>query len=218
MEELALYEKVAIWGLPVLFAITVHEVAHGYIALKLGDRTAKDLGRLTLNPIKHIDLVGTIIVPLVMLAATSFVFGWAKPVPVNPNNLRKPKIHMAYVAIAGPLANFFMAIFWIIILKLGVFFIKQDVTGGAILLFMGQAGVIINLILMILNLIPIPPLDGSKVLLAVLPKPWDRWFDKATPLGLLLVVVLLVTGILGQIMSPILQAVGSGMLTAFGLK
>jgi Zn-dependent protease len=219
LDNLSTIQNIAIWSLPVLFAITVHEAAHGYVAWKFGDNTAKDLGRISLNPLKHIDIMGTVLVPIMMLLTTGFVFGWAKPVPVNPNNLKNPKKrHMAYVAIAGPLSNFFMALFWIISLKLGLYFLKNDISGGLALLYMGRAGVIINLVLMILNLIPIPPLDGSKVLLAILPKPWDLWFHKATPFGLILVVALMVTGVLAKIMMPILNVVQVGLFSAFGLS
>jgi Zn-dependent proteases len=119
MDELTLVGRIAIWILPVVFAITVHEVAHGWVASKLGDHTAKNLGRLTLNPINHMDLVGTVIVPGVLLFLGGFIFGWAKPVPVNWNNLNNPKRDMVYVAMAGPLANFFMAIGWGILMKIG---------------------------------------------------------------------------------------------------
>lgn len=217
MDSLSIVQKIIIWSVPILFAITVHEAAHGYVAYKFGDNTAKDLGRITINPIKHIDLVGTIILPILMLLTTPFVFGWAKPVPVNPTRLRKPKQHMAYVAIAGPLSNFIMAIFWVIILKGGIYFLKNNIAGGMAMFYMGQAGILINLVLMVLNLIPIPPLDGSKVLLAILPKPWDLWFHKATPFGLIIVVVLLVTGILSKIMFPIIAVLQSGLLSAFGI-
>jgi len=195
----------------------VHEAAHGYVAWKFGDNTAKDLGRISINPLKHIDIVGTVIVPILMLVTTSFVFGWAKPVPVNPNNLKNPKRHMAYVAVAGPLSNLFMAIFWVVVLKLGFYCLKNDISGGFAMFYMGQAGVLINLVLMILNLIPIPPLDGSKVLLAILPKPWDLWFHKATPFGLILVVGLMVSGYLAKIMIPILDFVQGGLFAIFGL-
>lgn len=200
-----------------MFAVTLHEAAHGYVAWKFGDNTAKNLGRITINPLKHIDIVGTLIVPALMLMTTNFVFGWAKPVPVNPNKLRKPKRHMAYVAVAGPLSNFFMAIFWILILKCGLYFLHNDISGGTAMFHMGQAGVLINLVLMILNIIPIPPLDGSKVLLAILPKPWDRWFHKATPFGLILVVGLLMSGILAKLMIPVLHTIQSGLFSIFGL-
>lgn len=200
-----------------MFAITVHEAAHGYVAWKFGDNTAKKLGRISINPLKHIDIVGTVILPILMVVTTGLAFGWAKPVPVNPNYFKNPKRDMAYVAIAGPLSNLLMAIFWIIVLKLGFYCLKNDVSGGFAMFYMGQAGILINLILMILNLIPIPPLDGSKVLLAILPKPWDLWLNKATPFGLILVVILMVSGYLSKIILPILTFVQSGLFAAFGL-
>lgn len=216
--HLTLIQKIAIWAIPILFGITLHEVSHGYVASKFGDNTAKMMGRLTLNPFKHIDLVGTIIIPVILVATTGFIFGWAKPVPVNPNNLRNPKKHMAIVAAAGPISNLLMAIFWILIVKLSLWFINNQFHAGVVLFLMGQAGILINIILMVLNLIPIPPLDGSKVLVAVLPKPWDRAFERLTPYGLLILVALLLTGILAQIMQPMIQGVYEFLVIVFNLR
>ena len=165
-------QQVAVWLVPVLLAITVHEVAHGWVAMKLGDRTAQMMGRLTLNPFKHIDPVGTVLVPLVLLLLPGgFIFGWAKPVPVTWQNLRHPKTDMALVAIAGPMVNLFMAILWAIVLKAGLLMGVQTGSPGMFLVAVGMAGIFINTILMMLNLLPLPPLDGGRVLVGLLPGP-----------------------------------------------
>ncbi|MCS5708572.1 site-2 protease family protein [Candidatus Berkiella cookevillensis] len=217
MEKLNLIEKILVWALPVIFAITIHEAAHGFVANKLGDDTAKRLGRITANPLKHIELVGTIIVPLILLATTNFIFGWAKPVPVDMRKLRKPKKHMAIVAIAGPLSNGLMAVFWILFLKLSLWFVQNDYAIGMLLAYMGQAGIVVNLILMILNLFPIPPLDGSKVLSAFLPDKLDKYYSQASLLGLMIVIALAATGVLGEIMFPIFDWMRYYLFLIFGL-
>ena len=193
----------AVWAIPVIFAITVHEVAHGWVANKLGDGTARMLGRLTLNPIKHIDPIGTIVVPLVMVLMSGFAFGWAKPVPVNARNFNNPRKDMAIVAVAGPLANVVMAIFWVLFYKL-VSVLVSDVNIAKGLMAMGQAGIIINLVLFVFNLFPIPPLDGSKVLSGFLPRSLANIMDMIEPYGFFIVVGLLYFGILGKIMNPII--------------
>ena len=205
--------NIAVWTLPVLFAITIHEVAHGWVANILGDKTAKMLGRLTLNPIKHIDPIGTIAVPLAMVALqTGFVFGWAKPVPVSTRNFKSPRRDMAIVAAAGPISNLIMAVFWVFILKLGGSVIPDQAIAQGIIA-MGQAGIIINLILFIFNLFPIPPLDGSKVLSGFLPQPLANLMDKIEPYGLFIVLGLVYFGVLNTIMQPVLnffiQTIGS---------
>ena len=197
--------NIAVWSLPVLFAITVHEVAHGWVANKLGDSTAKMLGRLTLNPFKHIDPIGTVVVPLAMvLLQTGFVFGWAKPVPVNMNKLNSPRKDMAIVAIAGPLSNLVMAIFWVFVFKLGNSVITDPNIAKGIMA-MGQAGILINLILFVFNLLPIPPLDGSRVLSGFLPKSLSDVMDKIEPYGLFIVIGLLYFGVLNSILTPALN-------------
>src|SRR5436190_3804476 len=155
--ELTLIQKIVVWVLPLLFAITLHEVAHGYVASLFGDQTAKLSGRLTLNPIKHIDLIGTIIVPLLLWVTTSFIFGWAKPVPVDARNLRNPRRDMAIVALAGPLANLLMALIWAALGKVGLLLVAQKQTWlGVPLFFMGAQGIFINVLFAILNCIPLP--------------------------------------------------------------
>lgn len=202
--DLLTIQKFLIWVIPVLFAITLHEVAHGWVAKQFGDKTALMMGRLTINPIKHIDLIGTIIVPTVLFFLSGFVFGWAKPVPVTRQNLRNPKRDMAYVAIAGPAANLLMALFWGLVAKIGVMISDGNPQAGLdwVLIYMGQAGIIINLVLMILNIIPIPPLDGSRIVSSFLPGKMDYQYSRLEPYGFIILVILLATGILGKVMWP----------------
>jgi len=214
--EFDLVQKIAIWALPVLFAITLHEVAHGWAALKLGDPTAKMLGRLSLNPIKHIDPMGTVVVPLVMLLLPGgFLFGWAKPVPVSYANLRNPKRDSALVAAAGPLANLAMALLWALFIKLVP--LIPGLTPGPMmgLTLMGQAGIVINVVLMVLNLLPLPPLDGGRVLMGLVPNNVGAQLARIEPYGFIILVGLLVTGVLGTILSPavfgIMQAIAHVM-------
>ena len=195
---------IAVWAIPVLFAITVHEVAHGWVANKLGDGTAKMLGRLTLNPIKHIDPIGTIVVPIALVLMSGFAFGWAKPVPVNPRNFKNPRKDMVLVAIAGPLANVFMVIFWALFLKI-VSFAVSDLNLAKGLMAMGEAGVIINLVLFVFNLFPIPPLDGSKVLAGFVPPSISDILDRIEPYGFFIVMGLLYFGVLSAVMNPIIS-------------
>lgn len=189
--------------LPTLFAIVVHEVAHGWVAMRLGDRTAYAAGRLTLNPIKHIDPIGTILVPAILLLTVHFAFGWAKPVPINYRNLHNPKRDIALVAAAGPGANFLMAIFWALILKLGAM-LPADVFLSAPLVYMGQFGILINTILMVLNLVPIPPTDGGRILTSLLPPRTAYSFSKIEPYGMFILFALMLTSFFWQILSPII--------------
>ena len=205
MDELTLLQKIAVWSLPILFAITAHEAAHAWAASKLGDDTALRLGRVTLNPIKHIDLVGTIIIPLAMLVVSGFIFGWAKPVPVQFHRLRKLRRDTALVALAGPGANLVMAILWAIIGKMGLFFLHSGYEPALFLVLMGSAGILINTILMILNLLPILPLDGGRVLHSVLPNNLALSFEKLEPYGLIILVVLLMSGALELVMHPLIN-------------
>lgn len=202
LDELSVMVKICIWIVPIIFAVTLHEAAHGYVAYKLGDDTAFRAGRITLNPIKHIDPLGTILLPLIMMLTTNFIFGWAKPVPVNPNKLKNPKKDTAWVAFAGPLSNFLMAVFWVGFLKIGVILVKNHYPWAVYLVYVGQAGMIINLVLMVLNLIPIPPLDGSRVVASLLPTPWDKKYDQLSPFGFFILIALLVSGILNKILFP----------------
>lgn len=202
--------------IPVLFAITLHEVAHGYVANRFGDPSAKILGRLTLNPLKHIDLVGTIIVPALLLAFGGFIFGWAKPVPVNARNMKNPRHDMIWVAAAGPASNGIMALLWAVILKICiVFFISQPQIFVPIKT-MAAIGIQINLVLMVLNLIPIPPLDGSKVLMGVIPGPAANKLSLLEPYGFFIVLALLYFGILSAILEPVLNVLFQAISGLFG--
>jgi len=200
MLEVTLVQKIVAWVLPVLFAITVHEVAHGWVANRLGDSTAYMLGRLTLNPLKHVDPLGTIIVPgLLMLLKTGFLFGWAKPVPINWRNLHQPKRDMALVAAAGPMSNLLMAVGWALLIRVAQ--LLGD--AGLALVFMGVAGIFINTILMVLNLLPLPPLDGGRVMTGLLPGPLAYRFSRIEPYGFFILIALLVTNVLGLILWPV---------------
>lgn len=217
MEDLSLLQRIAVWALPVIFAITVHEVAHGWAARRLGDPTAMMLGRLTLNPIKHIDPIGTLLVPAVMFMVSPFVFGWAKPVPVTWENLKHPKRDMALVAAAGPLANLIMALLWGLLIKITLMFGAQPGEPVQFLIYMGIAGISINIILMVLNLLPIPPLDGGRVLSGLLPGPWAWQLNRIESYGFVLLLLLLVTGVLGQILTPIVSALQRALYGMLGL-
>jgi Zn-dependent protease len=201
MLEITVVQKIVAWILPVLFAITVHETAHGWMALRLGDKTALMLGRLTLNPIRHIDPLGTILIPGLMYLMAGFIFGWAKPVPITWQNLKQPKRDMVYVAAAGPLSNLLMAVFWALTIRIGLSLGDM----GLALVFMGVAGIFINTILMVLNLLPLPPLDGGRVMTGLLPGPLAYRFSLIEPYGFLILVGLLVTGLLGVILWPVIE-------------
>lgn len=218
MDKLNTIQQICIWTLPILFAVTLHEAAHGWVAYKFGDDTAHRAGRITANPLKHIDLVGTIIVPILLLLTTNFIFGWAKPVPVNGANLNKPKRDMAFVAAAGPISNFLMGVFWMGCFKLGIMLVQNKVQIGVPVVLMSQAGVMINLFLMVLNLIPIPPLDGSRVVSSLLPSPLDKYYEKITPFGFVIVLILLLSGIIPKIMLPAVMFLFELLQNIFNIK
>jgi Zn-dependent protease len=198
-----LVQTLAIYALPVLFAITLHEAAHGYVARHFGDMTAHAQGRISLNPVRHIDILGTIVVPLVILfrSGDKFLFGWAKPVPVNYSALRKPRQHMAWVAAAGPGANLVMALVWAVLLKIAVLLPQGAFT--EFLGLMAQAGILVNLIFMFLNLLPILPLDGGRILASLLPSRAAWQYAKLEPWGLPLLVLLLLTNVLNVVLEPL---------------
>ena len=201
MDELTLIQRIVVWILPVVFAITVHEVAHGWVAKKYGDNTASSLGRLTLNPIKHIDLFGTIILPgLLLMTGTGFIFGWAKPVPVDPRNFKRPLQDMAVVALAGPVANLLMALVWALVIRLGIAIGTGAEAISLPLIYTGVAGISINLVLALINLLPIPPLDGSRILTGILPSYWAWQYNRLERYGFILLLVLLYTKILNVIL------------------
>ncbi|MEQ8289775.1 MAG: site-2 protease family protein [Gammaproteobacteria bacterium] len=204
MQDLPVFYQILIWSLPVLFAITLHEVGHGWAAKQLGDPTAEQMGRLTLNPFKHIDPMGTVVVPLVAFFLSGFIFGWAKPVPVNWGKLRNRKRDIALVALAGPGANLAMIVIWLLLAKMFMSGAEQNNIFAMVVVWMAWAGIIINSLLMILNLFPIPPLDGSRVVYSLLPDKVAYQYLRLEPFGLIILVVLLVTGILFKVMGPIL--------------
>jgi len=201
--ELSPIQYFTISIIPVLLAITVHEAAHGYAAKHFGDKTAYYLGRITLNPIKHIDPLGTVVIPgILLLLSAPFLFGWAKPVPVNFSNLNNPKKDMMWVALAGPASNLVMAIIWAIIL--GLF--KSSGTSYALFVIgMAQVGIMINLVLMLLNLLPIPPLDGGRMAVSLLPSPWSYKLASIERYGMFILIFLIVSGLLSAILLPLLR-------------
>jgi Zn-dependent protease len=207
MSDLTLVEKVIVWAIPVLFAITVHEVAHGWVASRLGDQTAKSMGRLTLNPLKHIDPIGTVVLPLVLLYIGGFIFGWAKPVPVNWQNLRHPRRDMALVAAAGPCANLVMLVLWALLAKLLVVVIQKPGWIMELILIMSSVGITINIILMVLNLFPLLPLDGGRIMTSLLPPGLAVIYSRLERFGLLLLVLLIASGVLGNILGPVISSI-----------
>lgn len=196
---LSLPQQIAVFCLPVLFAVTLHEVAHGFVAKMCGDTTAESLGRLSLNPLKHIDPLGTVILPIIMILTSGMVFGWAKPVPVDFGRLRHRKRDMALVALAGPGANLGMAWLWALAGK----FAATTSFGWVAepLAYMAVAGISINVILLVLNLLPIPPLDGSRVVASLLPPRWEYLYSRVEPYGMLIIMALLLTNILSLLLS-----------------
>ncbi|MAH61313.1 MAG: site-2 protease family protein [Legionellales bacterium] len=204
---------ILIWSVPTLFAITVHEAAHGLVAKWFNDPTAWQYGRITLNPVPHIDIIGTILFPLLSLMTGGLMFGWAKPVPIIPRNLKPRKYAMIFVALAGPFSNIIMAILWAFLM------IQHPVFGSNIAWFeLAQAGVIVNLSLATINLLPFPPLDGGKVLIELLPYS-KRWLlDLLDQYGLMILIVMMFTGILGVILSPIFNTLALIVKLIVGIR
>lgn len=219
MFELSAVQKIVIWILPLLFAITLHEAAHAWVANHFGDTTAKMLGRLSFNPLKHIDPIGTILVPIVVLILSqfSFVFGWAKPVPINGSLLRNPRRDMALATAAGPLSNLIMAFLWAICLKIGIMLGPRTSNTALFMVLTGQAGVIINLLLAYLNLIPIPPLDGGRIVASLLPLRQAIQYQKIEPYGIFILLALIFSGALGWIISPPIRWSSAALFSLFNL-
>ncbi len=217
LQHLTTVQLISVAILPLLFAIIVHEVAHGWVAKQCGDRTAELLGRLTLNPIRHIDPVGTLLVPVIMLVTLGFAFGWAKPVPIDYRNLRNPKRDMVLVAAAGPTANLLMALGWGLIAKIatslpaGMSFVSEPLT------YMGSFGILINVLLMVFNLIPLPPLDGGRVAVGLLPPRMGQGLARLEPYGLIIILVLFATGFLSRLIWPAITLVSTLIEMLVGL-
>lgn len=204
LSALGTVQKIAVSAIPIIFAITVHEAAHGYVAKYFGDMTAFQEGRITLNPIKHIDPVGTILIPTITLVLGGILFGWAKAVPVNFSRLRNPKKDMLWVAVAGPASNLVMAIIWALVIKFSILFSSSFTMPLA---FMGAVGVMINTVLMVLNLLPLPPLDGGRIAVSLLPHHLAYRYAMVERYGFIILLALLFTGVLSQIMNPFIVAV-----------
>jgi len=204
----SIIQTITVIAIPVLFAITLHEAAHGYVARYFGDPTAYLAGRISLNPIRHIDPIGTIAVPAFLLLASKFLggggilFGWAKPVPVNWSRLRRPKKDILWVALAGPAANFIMAFFWTLMLK---FLSLLHLSAGSFWAQMALAGIQINVILMVFNLLPLPPLDGGRIVYSLLPTKWAQPYARIEPYGMLILLLLIFSGLLWQFLVPIFR-------------
>jgi Zn-dependent protease len=217
----SIIQGIAIYALPVVLAITMHEAAHGYVARHYGDFTAHAAGRISLNPVRHIDLIGTIIVPLTLFIVSKltmgagFLFGWAKPVPVNFTNLHRPKRDMLWVAAAGPAANLFMAFTWALVIKFGLAI--PDSSFATPMILMGIAGIQINVILMVLNLLPLPPLDGGRMAVSLLPHRIAYQFARLEPYGLIILLLLLFSGVLGAVVWPAIVSIKQMIAWLFGL-
>ena len=207
MDLIAFLTKISIWAIPVLFAITLHEVAHGWMARYFGDRTAELLGRLSLNPLRHIDPVGTVLVPGLLLAVGGPLIGWAKPVPVATRGLRNPRRALIAISLAGPAANLAMAAIWCGVLAAMTRF-NGNLTMVGWIALMAQAGIVINVVLAVLNLLPIPPLDGGRVLTILLPPALGAKLERVEPVGFLLVIGLAGFGLFGWLFDPALRLVG----------
>jgi Zn-dependent protease len=207
MQLEALILKIVISAVPIIFSITVHEASHGYAAKYFGDLTAERMGRISLNPFRHIDLVGTILLPALTLIVGGILFGWAKPVPVNFNNLRNPKKDMLWVAAAGPASNLVMAIAWGILLG----FVKRGIDAGDfpsaanMFIEMAYVGITINIVLMVLNLLPMPPLDGGRIAVSLLPHNLGMQLSRLEQYGFIILIALMFMGLLGKILSPFIE-------------
>lgn len=213
MPDDTIIQQIAVYAIPMIFAITLHEAAHAFMSHKYGDNTAMLLGRLSLNPLRHIDLVGTVIFPLLGVILGGFIFGWAKPVPINFNRLKNPKSNLFWIAFAGPAANFVMALIWALILKLSAYL---DVYFGTPLNLMAQAGIAVNISLMILNLIPILPLDGGRMLFSLLPEKQAIAYARIERYGMWILIALLLFGGLNYVIKPLYLSIVNFILMLIG--
>jgi Zn-dependent protease len=208
---------VLVYALPVVFAITLHEAAHGYVAKRFGDSTAYILGRVTLNPIKHIDVLGTIVLPVVTLALSPFMFGYAKPVPVNFNNLRQPKKDMLWVAGAGPASNLAQLVIWALVAAIIAHAIQPTGRAGGFWLSVADAGVKVNIMFALLNLLPILPLDGGRILTSLLPGRISLAYQETERFGMIILLVLLFTGVIGWVLNPLYRGMYIQTMNLIGL-
>lgn len=213
--ELNIVGQIAVYALPVVFAITLHEAAHGYVAKHFGDTTAYMLGRVSLNPLRHIDPIGTILIPILTLLMGGILFGWAKPVPVNFSQLRNPKKDMLWVALAGPASNLAMALGWGLMMKIAI--MMPDSALSLPMGLMGRAGVTINVVLMVLNLLPLLPLDGGRIAVSLLPHRLAYRYAMLEPYGMIVLVILLFSGVLGAIIGPLINVMMALISLLFGI-
>ena len=209
-------QTIAIAAIPILFAITLHEAAHGYVARHFGDMTAYNAGRISLNPLHHIDPVGTVLLPLLTLALGGIIFGWAKPVPVNFGALRNPKKDMLWVALAGPASNLFMACCWALLAKIAL--TMQGNYFTAPMVDMAQYGIRINIILIALNMLPIPPLDGGRVAVSLLPHRQAIALSRIEPYGIFILIFMVMTPLLGWVLFPVMNILTRLIVSIFGLN
>jgi Zn-dependent protease len=209
--------KILVYAIPVIFAITLHEAAHGYVAKHFGDKTAWMLGRVSLNPIRHIDPLGTIVLPLLTVMLSGFMFGWAKPVPVNFNNLRNPKRDSLWVAAAGPGSNIVQALAWATLALALAHLVSPTGLAGGFWLAVAEAGVQVNVVFAILNLFPLLPLDGGRILTSLLPNKLAYAYSRTEPYGMLILIVLIVTGALNYVLGPLVGGALNLIYSAFGL-
>jgi Zn-dependent protease len=219
MPEYTIIQQICIWAIPLLLAITLHEAAHAYVALRCGDTTAKMLGRVSLNPIKHIDPIGTVLIPLTIGVLTQFAFviGYAKPVPINWARFKNPKRDIVLVTLAGPFSNLLMAFLWMVCLKLIISIQPQLSTTTQFLFASAQAGVFINLVFAFLNLLPIPPLDGSRVVSVLLPPRQAIAYSQLEPYGFFILILLALSGVLMTILTPLINGSFYFLRTLFQL-
>jgi Zn-dependent protease len=217
--EFSVVENLIIWVLPVLFAICLHEIAHGWVAYQLGDPTAKMLGRLSLNPLKHVDPLGTVLLPgLLLITGSPFLFGWAKPVPITWQNLKKPRRDMALVALAGPMANLLMALCWGAIASLSLHLGDNSANSAPLIFYMAIAGIQFNIVLMIFNLLPLPPLDGSRILSSLGTRGLRIFLSRLEPYGFIILLFLILTGAFRWLLLPLIKGAFNLVVTVFGIS